>query len=310
MTHRHHPRHRFSHRTLLAVILAMTACIRSASGGEHFKNLFGDIGARATAMAGTDIADAYDITSIFSNPAALAFTTHRNIFGDYRHAIADNLSSMTLAAPIFDGGRLLSIGLAYDRMNPVAQLRDSVQFATLERMDLASSVSLGYTFSVGVRLSMLMGSVNTTKAWTGFGSVGMYYEPTPSVTYAFVYNGISSDHWYSMNKNPIGGTPERLPRSFQIGVTMRYPGSYHSYVVAISATNEKVVGQSGQNYKAGIEVVPAPFLNLRAGVVITPSAAEGRYGFSFGSDRLQIGYALNPDRGRAPIHELTFSIEP
>ncbi len=270
---------------------------------------YGNTGVRETAMANTGLSDATDITSLFTNAAGLAFARRHSIFTDYAYAPVGNSTTFALGIPLIDEGKYLSLGFLLHRANSVPAIADSAQFPNTYRIDLASSYPVTYTFSVGVRLAALYSRNDRSRAWSGFGSFGLYYAPSPSITYAFVYDGAGAGPW-----RPVSGAlavpPDEIPRSFQIGVTMRYPSSYAEHFISFSAANEKIVGRSGLLYKGGIEVTPWQFLNLRAGIIIGPSSSAGRYGINFTTQHLQVGYALVPGKDLGPVHEISLLLEP
>lgn len=271
---------------------------------------YAGVSARAAAFADAYVSETHDVGVLYWNPAALAFLSRSYILTDYTYSPSSKLASYHLAIPFFAGrDQAFAVGFSAHTQPSVTDTTATAYFNREYGVDVASSTIIAYAISLGVRGGVRYGHSSESRAWVGFSSIGLYYEPTPAISYAFVYNGISlgAKHTESNPAKNIAIQP--LPRSFQIGVSMHYPSSRRDHIVTIGLANEKIIGQSGLLYKGGLEVGFFRFLTARVGYLVGPSVSGARYGLGVGADHIQIGYAFIPNTISGSVHQLSLYFE-
>lgn len=275
----------------------------------RFQDPFGGVGARATALGDAYTSQAFDVGSMYWNPATLAFLTQSSLLVDYSRGPEGASSSQVVALPIsVDEHITMGLGVQMVRNNANAFADNVVEFPREYGFDLGSAVTVAQGLSLGLRLGFRYGQAVHSDVYTGFSTVGIDYAPDPSISYAFVYNGLPLGLRVKDYNPDFPMDLERLPRSFEIGVTMHYPSSRLNQLINISVANEKVVGTPGLFYMAGMEVLPLQFLGLRVGYVTGPGTSQIRYGLGIGGSEIQVAYAAIPSPYHAPLHQLSILI--
>ncbi|MBI3788509.1 MAG: hypothetical protein HY276_09695, partial [Ignavibacteriales bacterium] len=229
------------------------------------------VSARATAFADAYISETHDVGVLYWNPAALAFLSRSFVLMDYKYSPSSKFASYNLAIPFFTGrDQAFAVGFSFHAQPSMKDTSTSAYFAKEYGVDVASSTIIAYAISLGVRAGVRYGQNADSRAWAGFSSLGLYYEPTPAISYAFVYNGISLGTKHTESDPAKEVIVQQLPRSFQIGVSMHYPSSRREHVVTIGLANEKIIGQGGLLYKGGLEIGFFRFLTARVGYLVGP----------------------------------------
>jgi hypothetical protein len=273
------------------------------------------IGARAASLGDAYTSEAYDASTIYWNPAGLPYVFYTQVvasFASEKLPTSDFITTENMAVPLprlgdwaFGlGGTLHQVG-SLDSQSPLKGLRYSqVGF------DVAAARVIIPAFSVGAAIRTRYGRNNYSSLWAVSGSLGIFYAPQPGMTYGFVYQGMGSgiDYPYYQTTDVFDLTRSNLPRTFQAGLSMRYPENpMEPQVVTICFTNQKIIGVGGLVYKMGLEVFPFPFLALRGGYWTGPisSAAKIGGGVRFGSFQLDYAYAGSDEEPK--FHQLTIA---
>jgi len=299
---------------VVRLLFAACASLTILSGKLEAQSLPGGIhplasaGARAVAMADAHVAEATDINNMYWNPAALAFLRRSSMIMNYTGSPGDGGSSFLFAAPLSTGqDQAVGLGLSYEEVHargansPPASLK---QYG----IDLASAVNVAYSLSLGVRVSVLFAHNDEFQSVLGSTSFGLMYSPTPAISYAVAYNGLSLGASYSADSSRGLLSAEQFPRNFEIGLAFHYPSAREDRVVTVTLANQKYVGREGVVYKGGLEVSPWRVLSLRVGYLLGPQGSEPRCGIGIQSPWLVLQYAIAPHRDRGPIHHAGVSI--
>jgi hypothetical protein len=274
-------------------------------------NPFNKIDARTTALADAYITDINNAGALYSNPAALVFLHQWSILANYNLSSFSDGTGFTTAAAF--GNRednAMAIGISLNKVPAAADTVSPSYFTNQCGIDFGGGIMIATSLSLGARVSMQYADTHDSKVMTGFTSIGLYYGPEPTVSYGFVYNGISLGSQYKNYQPSEDFAFQQVPSNFQIGISLQYPSSINEHILTVALANEKIVGERGLVYKAGIELCPFSILSLRAGYDAGISTSEARYGIGLETNGVQMSYAFVPRESGGPIHQLSFCIDP
>ncbi|MBI3111313.1 MAG: hypothetical protein HYZ01_07050 [Ignavibacteriales bacterium] len=285
----------------LGAFMVLCGTLWAQSYSREIRPLAG-AGPRAVAMADAHVAEAGDVNSFYWNPASLSFLRRNSMIVNYAGAATGGGSSFLLAAPFPAGqDQALGLGFSYEEGRSDNASGNPTSFAQYG-VDLASSVNIAYSLSLGMRVSVLFAHNDQFQSVLGSTSFGLLYSPVPAISYALVYNGLSLGTSYSADSSQGLFAAEQVPRNFEIGLAFHYPSSREHRVVTVTLANQKFVGLDGLAYKGGVEVSPWRVLNLQAGYMSGPHGSEGRCGIGIQSPWIVLQYAIAPHKDRGPIH--------
>jgi hypothetical protein len=71
--------------------------------------------------------------------------------------------------------------------------------------------------------------------------------------------------------------------------------------------SQKVFGQSGITYRAGIEAFIVSTLALRTGIIAGPNGTAGTLGMGLNFTRFQLDYALSPSQIISKFHQVSIA---
>jgi hypothetical protein len=273
------------------------------------------IGARAAALGDAYASEAYDASTIYWNPAGLPYVFYTQVvasFASEKLPTNDILTTENVAVPLprfgdwtFGlGGTLHQIG-SLDSQSPLKGLKYSqVGF------DVAVARVIIPALSVGGAIRARYAKNNYSSLWAASGSLGVFYAPQPGVTYGFIYQGMGSgiNYPYYETTDVFDLRRGNIPRTFQAGLSMRYPQSpTEQQVVTICFTNQKIIGVSGLEYKMGVEVFPFPFLALRGGYWTGPVSSAAKIGGGIRLGSFQFDYAYAGSSQEPKFHQFTIA---
>jgi hypothetical protein len=313
MTHSHRSRIRLLASTVLFLTGAGTALsqMNSLNADPH-----AIVSARAAALGDAYTSEAYDASTIYWNPAGLPYVFYTQVVASYateKLPTNDIISTANLAVPLprvgdwtFGlGGTLNEIG-STDSQSPLKGLKYSqIGF------DFATAKLIVPAFSVGADLRARYAKNNYSSLWAVSGTIGVFYAPEPGMTYGFIYQGIGSgvNYPYYQTTDVFDLTRSNLPRTFQAGLSMRYPENpTEQQVATICFTNQKVIGVSGLVYKMGVEVFPFSFLALRGGYYTGPLSAAAKIGGGLRFGNFSFDYAYAGSDQEPKFHQFTIAI--
>ncbi len=273
------------------------------------------IGARAAALGDAYVSEAYDASTIYWNPAGLPYVYYTQVvasFASEKLPTNDIITTENVAVPLprvgnwaFGlGGTLHQIG-SIDSQSPLKGLKYSqVGF------DLAAARVIIPAFSVGAAIRTRYAKNNYNSLWAVSGSLGVFYAPAPGVTYGFIYQGLGSGINYPYYQTTDVFDLERgnLPKTFQAGLSMRYPENpLDQEIISIAFTNQKVIGVGGLEYKMGVEAFLFPFLVIRGGYWTGPASAAAKIGGGIRLGSFQFDYAYAGSQEEPKFHQFTIA---
>ena len=271
------------------------------------------IGARAAALGDAYIAEAYDASTIYWNPAGLPFVYYTQVaasFASEKLPTHDYITTENVAVPLphignwsFGLGGTLHQIESIDANSPLKGLSYSqVGF------DIGVARLIIPAFAVGGSIRTRYAKNNYSSLWAVSGSIGIFYAPSPGVTYGFIYQGMGSGITYPYYQTTDVFDLERgnLPRTFQAGLSMRYPENpTEQQILTICFTNQKVIGVGGLEYKMGVEAFLLPFLVVRGGYWTGPTSAAAKIGGGIHLGQFQIDYAYAGSDEEPKFHQVT-----
>jgi len=268
-----------------------------------------EIGARATALAGALASEAADASCMYWNPAALVGLDKASVLSDYYRSSAEPLWNESLSAvfrPTNDDGFGLGLSLGIARLDN--QSTQSDLYPLQYSADFAyARVITSYT-SIGVRAGLQYGHNEKSHMLAGSAAVGLFYFPSPEISYGIVYSGLGTGISYVLSQQSVVLAQEQLPQALQIGVSMRFPALNESRSLVISLANEKIITESGLLYEGGIEIFLLRGLALRIGYMTGLGISEMRYGFGLIGDKLMVDYAITPAVQTSRLHQVSVSM--
>jgi hypothetical protein len=256
------------------------------------------VGARAAGMGDAYAADAYDVTSMYWNPASMVYVqNHSTIFS---HILDQNINAMNdnVAFPLaLRKGEAIGIGLTVNHVGKLGNA-SSVDFRVIQYgYDIAFAKEVIPTLSFGIGIGVRYGQSSLSNLWGISSSFGAFYSPSQEITYGVTLSGVGSGILFVSDRVTTSLSSENLPRTLQAAVAMRFPHSVDQTFLTISVANEKVFGVDGIRYRGGIEAYPVRFLALRWGYTYQKDFfSAARYGLGIRFRKFQLDYAIAPSR--------------
>ena len=294
---------------LLAAVVACAVASAEAQTMLELKGVSAGFNARSAALAEAYTAEAFDASALYWNPAALPFLHRMYILVDYARDIDNRTYHYSFAAPVqtTDLSALAIGGTAYGW----TYLRQSGETERVREysVDLAAAHRISYALSLGMGARLHFAEAQNTQFLTGLSSFGVFYSPSPEISYALVYQGVrlgSSLRGDSNETESVGWEP--VPQRLSLGMALRYPSARDERTISLSVSNEKQIGVRGLYYKAGLEVLPWQFLAVRLGYLSGPDTESLRYGMGIMVPSLQLAYAYIPYGVRGRYHQLSLLV--
>ncbi|HTR81110.1 MAG TPA: hypothetical protein VMM58_05710 [Bacteroidota bacterium] len=265
-------------------------------------------GSRFNAFAGANIAEAGDASSMYWNPANVAFLESRSVLWDYLQDWSGNSKSELFAAPVYQGKEMsatLGGTLAVVGIGNNSGLADRL---SLYGIDVATGIELTPTLSIGVRGVMNYGALAGNRVWAVSSALGILYTPGPDISYGIVYDGIGDGLGYTFQPNEMALEQLHAPQTLHLGLIMHFPSARLERVISIALSNDKIFGQSGIRYNGGIEWCVTRYFFTRVGYVISPTNAGATYGAGIDSGVFRLDYTVSPNALMDRFHEFTLSV--
>lgn len=268
------------------------------------------IGARGLALGGAMVSDNYDISGIYWNPATLAFLETSSIILSHSVERSSSLMSENLAIPLFiRKGETVGISFSVNHVGHLTKNPD-VDFNVIEYgYDVAYSRRVFPTFSVGGAINVRYAVADSGKLWGVSSSVGLFYNPAPSVSYGIMISGIGTGILLTYDGTKTLLTSRNLPRSLLAGATLRYPAKPRKTILTLSVANEKIFIEDGIRYSGGIEVLSYGAIYLRAGYTVTPVVDYAGYGVGITLDDWVLDFGIQPSALSSRFYQLTVSMD-
>lgn len=268
------------------------------------------IGARATALADAYIAETYDVSCMYWNPAALVFLEKSFIVMNHFQEWEHDAMIESIAIPLLKSSNALAISASVAHLGYIKDSPQGAEFRFIQYgFDIAYARVIVPQLSLGASISMRYGQTKTSHLEVASSSFGLIYSPSPGLSYGVAYNGAGWRIRYSFDGTSTNLHRENQLRNLQIGATMRFPHSpLNPSVFTLTAASEKNLEEHGLGYKGGLEICPIRFLALRIGYQVEPSRAAAKYGAGLRLEWLQLDYAISPSREYDRFHQLSISI--
>ena len=267
-------------------------------------------GARAAALGGANAADPSDATIIYWNPAALAYVVGSSMVISHSQERNIHGSNENIVVPFkIRNGESFAVGLTVNHTGYIGQQSNSIFQAVQYGYDFAYAREVARAVSFGGEISVRHGHTAESNQWRVTSRMGIFYTPSEEVSYGAVFSGIGSGFVYESDRSITEIRSENLPRSFQVGLTMHFPPRLENAKLAISFANEKVFGRDGMTYRGGVELIMFKFLALRGGYVLEPQLGSARFGAGIRTSRLQLDYAIWPNKNTDQIYYVTFGMK-
>lgn len=286
-----------SFRTLLLAGVTAMATVAGSAQTPYYHTFRPSSASMKTAgLADASNADASDVTAMFWNPGSLAFLRQQNIVFTHISDVGTHASTEQLTAAVFRGtefsfalNALMSHG---GSLSP--ETGPTTRFKAIGG-DAGVSYLLLPTLSVGVVAGMRGVTIGTTQRTTGWGLVGVFYYPSPGISYGMTYGAVRGvTYWYSNAQDGVIWEPD-LSQYLEIGAAMSYPARAKDPVVTLAlATQRHFPGVSLFSTKGGLEVCPVPWAALRIGFKAGSVERVARYGIGFRISRVRLDLAFAP----------------
>ncbi|MFZ1082075.1 MAG: hypothetical protein WAO19_09125 [Candidatus Kryptoniota bacterium] len=298
------------------IVLLTSLTSHSQESVQYLGNPFGNfsVGARNISLANANIAEAYDISSMYENPATIAFIENSSVFLNHSQGPQTDGMEENLAVPVMLASSIvLGFGANVYNLGYLTKPATTNDKIFEYGYDLAFAGAVTPTLSIGGAASIHHGATaSNSQAWGAFYSFGLDYVPSGDVSYSIVYDGLGTDLLYSTTpySSSLVAASSQMTRSLEVGATMRYPSSesLRSTIFILSFANEKIFGTTGLYYKGGIEIRPLDFLQMRFGYVLGPGVAGARYGFGVQEYFLSVEYAVYP-QSSVVFQQISFSVK-
>lgn len=268
------------------------------------------VGARALGLAGAIAGDSPDISVMYGNPAALTFIDNSSILLTHTLERSSNVMEENIALPLFlRRGEVVGIAATVNHVGHLNQTSRNdfkvIQFG----YDVAYSRKLAPTLSLGGVLNVRYARSSDSKLWGLSSSFGMFYFPTPDVSYGIALTGVGSGVKYIYDGTRTLLNSVNIPRVFTAGATMRFPATISKRtVLQISLSAEKNFDRTGIAYFGGIEILPVPYVALRLGYVGAPANVEyAAYGIGFRYGKWKLDFGMTPSKVSNEMFQFTLS---
>jgi hypothetical protein len=268
------------------------------------------IGAQMIAFGDGHSASAYDVTSMFSNPAALSFLRSPTLSINRTRLWESGVITDNIAIPISIAGiHTLAVGATIDHAgyNQPLPENTTVEFQDYG-FDLGYAVTLIPTFSVGIQASGRMVELEGVTRTGGWVSFGMFYFPQPGISYGLRFQGIGSGLEYIHDESGtriVEGV--RLPQSVEISAEMQYPAQSHNPMFVFAVSTERLITADATRMKGAIQLTPWRFLFLRMGYVVSDAQRSFRCGLGISFQGLRVEYAVAPGPRAERIDAMTLT---
>ena len=257
-------------------------------------------GARGAALGGALGSDAYDIETLYWNPAGINTIARPGIMASHRHDWDLAVYEEGIAARLVkSGGHALAASVRVIHAGSIGQVKD-LKFRQFSG-DIAYAYELITDFSFGILAGVRMGSTDAGST-TGYSmSLGILYSPSPSVSYGLTMRDLGRSLEYLPQSIAAGARPtldEFRPAAMEISSTLRFPSKSRSHFLQILVAVEHNMITKEYLYRGGLEVLLTDFLAARLGYVNAPvTQANGGLGLMLG--RLELDYAIMPRKSGA-----------
>ncbi len=259
-----------------------------------------NIGARNAALGNANMSEYHDITSMYENPAAIAFLGNASVAlnhtqGNYRE-MQENL-----AFPLLYGqDQMLAVSAQVYNLGEISR---SASFGGYRLYGLGYNIAYAHTIiptlSAGGAIAFRQGAVSNINSTTAASyTMGVDYVPSGGFSYGLTFGGLGSDVTFPMINNRVRAVRTVLPTTITIGATMKFPAaeSMQSPFLVIAMSSEKLFKPSVNIFRGGIELLPIKILAVRFGYVAGSGLNEPTFGLGVHLEPIQVDAAMYPVR--------------
>lgn len=292
---------------LLLPLLAATAEARQTT--VYFSAPF-RTGARGLGFAGAVAGDNPDASVISGNPAALSFLRNSDFVFTHTYERSSDVWDENVSVPLFlRRGEVVGISASVNHVGRVASSGRSPFRVIQYGYDVAYSRRLTPTLSAGGALNVRYARSSASKLWGLSSSLGLFYHPTPDISYGVAVTGIGSGMKYIYDGAQTLLNSENIPRKLVAGAVLRYPSHVNREpFLQISLATEKNFDINGVSYFGGFEILPLPYVALRAGYLGAPDNVEyASYGLGLRAGGWKLDLGMTPSRVSPEVFQVTLS---
>ncbi|MBI4547758.1 MAG: hypothetical protein HY707_07255 [Ignavibacteriae bacterium] len=297
-------------------VLSFLCCVVAFNNPTYTQSIILDnsrlfnAGARALGLAEAHVAEAYDVNSMYWNPASLSYLRQYSFVLDHALEVSSNLMNENISMPLYrTNEQVMAMGLT---VNHIGYLREGVEAnfrAVQYGYDVAYSQKLIPTVSIGARVGLRYGHTPSSNVWGVSSSVGIFYSPSQEISYGASFSGLGTGIRYSHNGISTALSTAKLSRRLQVGASLRYPSSLKQTIFIISVANEKIFDRAGIRYKGGIEFFPVHFIALRTGYLVDPEVKVAFYGLGIKAGRIRFEYAMSPSKLTNRLYQFSLGLD-
>jgi hypothetical protein len=265
-------------------------------------------------LADAIVADAAGVSNMYWNPSSLSFLQERSIVLNYsleRTRGRDNIMNENVAVSLLQEKELaVGIGATYSHVGHLENASPLSGYSFNQgSLDLAIATALSHFFSIGIVSTLRHGWAGPQNVTVVSSAVGMMYFPSPEIIYGLSYQGIGDGIEYLFDSSEFQTNPVRakLSHGLQVGVTTRFNALAERPTVILAGVSEKIFGNSGFIYKAGIEAWPTNFLALRIGYWVGTQTVAARYGGGLRLGQWQVDYRISTTELEPRFHQISLS---
>jgi hypothetical protein len=230
------------------------------------------VGARALSFARAVVGDNPDVTALYGNPAALSYLENSSIILTHTLEQSTNVMDENIAVPLFlRRGEVVGIAASVNHVGYATQ-DILVPFKVMQYgYDVAYSRRIIPKLSLGGTLNVRYAKSSASKVWGLSGGFGIFYYPTPDISYGMSINGIGSGIKYIYNGAQTLLNSESIPRKLYLGSVWHFPTkTWKRNFLNMSVACEKNYEIKGVFYFGGVEFLPTEFVALRVGYLGGP----------------------------------------
>ena len=283
-------------------LLVLWSCLAISASRAQIIVLYNSkpalVGARETGIGGASTADAYDVTSMYWNPASLAYLQNKSVVMSHQLDQTINTMNENIAFPLLFGkNENVGIGLSVNHVGQVGNTAASDFHVIQYGYDIGYSREILPSLSAGVGVAVRYASSDSARLWGVSSSYGLFYDPSPEISYGIMLGGVGSGILYISNRVKTDLSSQNLPRVLQAAVTMRYPSAPSQTFLTLSVANQKTFGETGILYNGGLEAYIFHNLILRAGYIYQQNViGVPTYGAGVRIGKFQLDYGIVPSK--------------
>jgi hypothetical protein len=307
----HHARRIGARRAVLALaaLLALAGVPRlEAQSSAAFRTR--QLHARALGFADAFLADIHDVNSMYWNPASLVYLQYTSVVANHGLDRTSMIMNESVTSPLFmSKGEVVALGVTMNHLGyladgPIPSIK-AIQYG----YDVAYSREVVPSFCLGALVSVRHGTTSDAAVWAVSSTLAAFYAPTEKISYGIAVSGLGNGMSYRYDGVTTRLSSDHLPRSLQVGMTMRFPSPAKQNILTLSIANEKVFERDGLGYKGGVEYGVFKFLAFRAGYIVDPDYKAATYGFGLKLGRVQFDYGMLPSRVTNRLYQFTLSVD-